>query len=86
VTPEVRKQIGVLDKAVARTGYLVGGEFSFADINLLPILYYIRQLPEGAEAFSAAQHLAAYYERHATRPSFVRTVPPSGPPRRAKPG
>jgi glutathione S-transferase len=85
VTPEVRKQIGVLDKAVARTGYLVGGAFSLADINLLPILYYVRQLPEGAAAFSAATHLAAYYEQHATRPSFVRTIPSAGPPRRVKP-
>jgi glutathione S-transferase len=86
VTPAVRHQIGVLDKAVARTGYLAGDQFSFADINLLPILYYVRQLPEAAEAFSAATHLAGYYERHAARPSFVRTIPPAGPPRRAKPG
>jgi glutathione S-transferase len=83
VTPAVRNQIGVLDKAVASTGYLAGDQFSFADINLLPILYYVRQLPEAAEAFSAAPHLAGYYERHAARPSFERTIPPAGPPRRA---
>jgi glutathione S-transferase len=86
VAPAVRNQIGVLDKAVASTGYLVGDQFSFADINLLPILYYVRPLPEAAEAFSAATHLAAYYERHAARPSFERTIPPAGPPRRATPG
>jgi glutathione S-transferase len=83
VTPAVRNQIGVLDKAVASTGYLAGDQFSFADINLLPILYYVRQLPEAAEAFSAARHLADYYERHAARPSFERTIPPAGRPRRA---
>jgi len=90
VAPAVRKQIGVLDRAVAATGYLAGDQFSFADINLLPILYYIRhyirQLPEAAEALAAATHLARYYERHAARPSFARTVPPAGPPRRATPG
>jgi glutathione S-transferase len=86
VTPAVRNQIGVLDKAVASTGYLAGDQFSFADINLLPILYYVRQLPEAAEAFSTATHLARYYERHAARPSFVLTIPPAGPPRRATPG
>ena len=85
VVPAVREQIGILDKAVAKTGYLVGDQFTFADINLLPILYYVRQLPEGAEAFAAAPHLAAYYEQHAMRPSFVRTIPPEGPPRRASP-
>ena len=85
VVPAVREQIGILDKAVAKTGYLVGDQFTFADINLLPILYYVRQLPEGAEAFAAAPHLAAYYERHAMRPSFETTIPPLGPPGRAEP-
>ena len=86
VMPAVREQIGVLDKAVAGTGYLVGDEFTFADINLLPILYRLGQAPEGAEALAAAPHLARYYERHAARPSFARTIPPAGPPGRAKPG
>ena len=86
VMPAVREQIGVLDKAVAATGYLVGDEFTFADINLLPILYRLGQAPEGAEALAAATHLARYYDRHAARPSFARTIPPAGPPGRAKPG
>ncbi|HTB36699.1 MAG TPA: glutathione S-transferase family protein [Reyranella sp.] len=83
VMPAVREQIGVLDKAVARTGYLVGEEFTFADINLLPILHRVRQAPEGRRAVAAAKHLSRYYERHATRPSFERTNPPAGPPGRA---
>jgi glutathione S-transferase len=86
VTPAVRAQIAILDKAVAATGHLVGDQFTFADINLLPILYYVRQLPEAADALAAAPHLAAYYDTHAARPSFVRTVPPAGPPRSARPG
>jgi glutathione S-transferase len=85
VTPALREQFGILDKAVAKTGYLVGDEFTFADINLLPILYYVRLLPEGAQALAAAAHLAAYYDRHAARPSFKSTIPPLGPPRRASP-
>ena len=84
--PALRAQIGVLDKAVAKSGYLVDDQFTFADINLLPILYRVRQFPEGAEALAAAPHLAGYYDRHAARPSFKRTTPPPGPPRRAKPG
>ncbi|HTB03494.1 MAG TPA: glutathione S-transferase family protein [Bradyrhizobium sp.] len=85
VMPDVRKQLGILDRAVAATGYLVGGEFSFADINLLPILFYIRRTPEGGEAFAGAPHLSAYYDAHAARPCFARTVPPIGPPRRTTP-
>jgi len=82
VMPAVREQLGILDRAVAATGHLVGGEFSFADINLLPILFYIRQTPEGGEALAGAPHLSAYYDAHAARPCFARTVPPIGPPRR----
>jgi glutathione S-transferase len=85
VMPAVREQLGILDEAVARTGYLVGDRFTFADINLLPILHRVGQFPEGAEALAATTSLTAYYDRHAARPSFVRTVPPSGPPGRAKP-
>jgi glutathione S-transferase len=81
VTPALREQIEVLDKAVAKTGYLAGDQFTFADINLMPILYYVRMPPEGAEALSRAANLAAYYERHAGRASFVNTTPPAGPPR-----
>jgi glutathione S-transferase len=80
VTPTVRLQLGVLDNAVSRTGYLVGDQFTLADINLLPILYYVRQLPEGATALAATTHLGRYYDRHAKRPSFVRTTSPLGPP------
>jgi glutathione S-transferase len=84
--PAVREQIALLDRAVAATGHLVGDHFTFADINLLPILYRFRQAPEGAETLAAARHLAFYYERHAMRPAFVRTIPPPGVPGRARPG
>src|SRR5882672_464481 len=80
MAPAIRQQIEILDDAVSRTGYLVGDQFTFADINLLPILYYVRQLPEGAAALATATHLAGYYDTHAARPSFTRTIPPPGPP------
>ena len=82
VMPMVREQLGILDRAVAATGYLVGDHFTFADINLLPILDRVRLAPEGAAALAAAPHLARYYDTHAARPSFARTVPPVGSPRR----
>jgi glutathione S-transferase len=85
VTPEAWMQLTVLDEAVAKTGYLVGDQFTLADINLLPILYYIRQLPAGATALAPETHLGRYYASHAARPSFVRTIPPVGPPSRVKP-
>jgi glutathione S-transferase len=83
VMPAVKGQLAVLDKAVADTGFLVGDAFTFADINLMPILHRLGQFPEGGPALAEAKNLAAYYKRHAERPSFTRTDPPSGPPKRA---
>jgi glutathione S-transferase len=83
ILPEVRVQVGILDRAVAPTGYLVGEQFTFADINLMPMLHRLGQAPEGAATLADAAHLSAYYKHHAARPSFVRTDPPAGPPARA---
>jgi glutathione S-transferase len=79
VMPTVREQVDILDKAVANTGYLAGDQFTLADINLMPILYYVRNLPEGGAAIGAAKNLSAYYERNAQRPSFKNTIPPPPP-------
>jgi glutathione S-transferase len=79
--PEI---IGSARSTYTRVVHLVGDLFTYADINLLPILDRVRLAPEGADALAAASHLAAYYEAHAARPSFARTIPPAGPPRRAK--
>jgi glutathione S-transferase len=84
VMPAIQEQLGVLDHAVAKTGYLVGDAVTVADLNLMPILYYIQRFPEGAAAVSGLPHLAAYYRRLAARPSFERTIPPPTPPRQAR--
>jgi len=82
VMPALTQQVAVLDKAVAG-GHLVGDEFTLADINLMPLLHRLKIPPEGAAALAAAKNLSAYYDRHAQRPSFLRTEPPAGAPRRA---
>jgi glutathione S-transferase len=81
VLPAMQKQIGLLDKAVAKTGYLAGDGFTLADINLLPILHYVQRCPEGAEMVKAAPNLAGYFARHAERPSFKASTPPPPPPK-----
>jgi glutathione S-transferase len=79
--PEMRKQAAILDKAVAKTGYLAGNGFTLADINLMPILFYVRQFPEGGEIIKSAKNLEAYFGRHSARPSFKNTMPPPPPAR-----
>ena len=83
VMPALNLQVAVLDRAVAPTGYLAGNSFTLADINLMPLLHRLKIPPEGAATLAAAKHLSAYYAHHAERPSFVRTEPPQGAPRRA---
>jgi glutathione S-transferase len=81
VLPAMQKQIGLLDQAVAKTGHLAGAGFTLADINLLPILYYVQRCPEGGEMVKAAGNLAGYFARHAERPSFKASTPPPMPGR-----
>jgi len=85
VMPALKDEIGLLDRAVAKGGYLAGDSFTFADINVMPILFYLQKFPEAAAAIAAAKPLAAYYERLAARPSFQNTTPPPPPARQARP-
>jgi glutathione S-transferase len=75
---KMKQQIPVLDAAVAN-GYLVGDSFTLADMNLMPILFYLGYFPEGAALLDGTTHLKAYFERHAARPSFKNTMPPPLP-------
>jgi glutathione S-transferase len=76
VLPDLHQQITILDTAVKNTGFLVTDRFTFADINLMPILHRVAQAPEGKDALAQAVHLSKYYEHHAQRDSFQRTRPP----------
>jgi glutathione S-transferase len=77
----MKKQVDVLDQAVAKTGHLVGDDFTLADINMMPILFYVGRFPEGKDMLGKAANLSAYVARHSGRPSFQNTMPPPPPPR-----
>jgi glutathione S-transferase len=83
--PRVREQLALLDRAVAATGFLVGDRFTLADIYVMAVLHYLKRLPESGQMLDASTPLGRYHETHAARPSFVRTIPPMGPPRRYTP-
>jgi len=86
VKAELQAHVQLLDRAVSRTGYLAGGSLSFADLNVMPILFYLQKFPEGSAAMAAAPRLAEFYERLSARPSFRNTMPPPPPPRQSTPG
>ncbi len=81
--PDVRAQLALLDDAVAAKNHLVGDQFTLADIYLLPMLHYLKLLPESGPKLAPSTALGRYLETHAARPSYIRTIPPLAPPRRA---
>jgi glutathione S-transferase len=76
VAPAVKQEIDLLDRAVAKGGFLAGDSLTFADINVMPILAYLKNFPEAGSAIAAAKSLSDYYDRLAARPSFQKTIPP----------
>jgi glutathione S-transferase len=72
----MKPQVEVLDRAVAKTGYLAGDGFTFADINILPMLFYVNRFEEGKALLAGATNLSAYMERHFARESFKKSTPP----------
>jgi glutathione S-transferase len=76
VLPVLRMHIEVLDKAVTNTGCLAGNDFTYADMNLLPVIAYLRDLPESSAILANAKELTKYFEQHSQRESFKATVPP----------
>ena len=85
ILPKVRQQLALLDKAVSGTGYVVGDGMTLADMFVLPMLHYLKLLPESGQMLAPSTSLGRYLETHAARPSYIRTIPPPGPPRRAAP-
>jgi len=83
--PVMEKQFGIIDQAVAKTCHLVGDSFTFADIDLMPILFYMHRPSESAEMLKSHKNLATYYAKHSERPSFKNTVPPPPPTQQSRP-
>jgi glutathione S-transferase len=79
--PKLESQFAMLDRAVADTGHLVGSSFTLADMNLLPMLFYLDKLPESGAMLRRTANLSGYYERHMVRASVREAVPPPFPGR-----
>jgi glutathione S-transferase len=79
--PKMEQHFAVLDRAVAKTGHLVGDGFTLADMNLLPILFFMAKAPESRAILRRSANLEAYAERHMARASLRDTVPPPFPGR-----
>lgn len=74
--PKIDYQLSVFDKTLAQTDFLAGAGASLADLLLLPILFYVKNTPEGGTAMGKVPAVGAWFERMAGRPSFAATLPP----------
>ncbi|HZT89632.1 MAG TPA: glutathione S-transferase family protein [Stellaceae bacterium] len=81
--PKMEPHFALLDRAVARTGHLVGDSLTLADINLVPILFYMNmsRLPESSAMLAAKPNLKGYFDRLMQRKSVADTIPPPMPQR-----
>lgn len=77
VLPDIEKQARILDRALAATGYLAGRGLTFADLNLVPIVNYVRMFEEGKAVVGKARNVGAWLERVMRRRSWIRTEPPA---------
>ena len=75
---KMEQQFPVMDKTVT-SGHLVGDAFTLADMNFMPILFYMNKFPESSALLAANRNLKAYFERHITRKSVQNAIPQSAP-------
>ena len=79
--PKIEPHLAALDKAVAATGFLAAGRFTFADMNAVPILYYLDRMPESGAILARMPKLKGYLAQHIERASIKATLPPPMPGR-----
>lgn len=77
VLPDVERQLDVIEDTLKKSAYLSGDGFSLADINLMPILFYLKGTQEAGARIDNSSTLTDYYERNAKRESFANTMPPA---------
>ena len=63
----LRAPFAVLDKTLARSGFIVGARFTVADINTAEVLRYAMPAPE---LFEAAPRVRAWLAARHARPAF----------------
>ncbi|WP_137177872.1 glutathione S-transferase family protein [Roseomonas sp. AR75] len=67
----LKAPFAVLDAALAKDGFVVGGRFTVADVNLAEVMRYAQPAPE---LFEAAPHVKAWLAACQARPAFQRMM------------
>ena len=76
--PRAEKALRVLDGALAGQAHFAGAEPSLADWFVLPLLHYLKMVPEGEKMLAAAPALVRWQAALDERESARETVPQFG--------
>lgn len=78
---EVRRQIQLIDEAVADGPFLLGAELTLPDLLLAPMMFYLSQTPEGGAMLKELRNIPRSGAAIGARKSYQETVPPPPPQR-----
>jgi glutathione S-transferase len=69
--PDIANTLAILTQQLGANNFLVGNQFSLADILLIPSLHYLTEAPHGAQLIAADSSLRDYVQRIVGRPAGV---------------
>lgn len=67
--PEVANTISILEKQLSDNDYLIGNQFTLADVMLMPVVHYLSVGPNNEELVSANSLVRTYVKRLLARPA-----------------
>jgi glutathione S-transferase len=74
--PEIRKVLTPIDRAIDGRDFVVGDSVTLADILLIPMVEYVKAMPEGKELISSFPNLRRATDKLARRSSYVAATQP----------
>lgn len=72
--PGIRRSLRILNENYGKTGYLVAGSLTLADLFLAPTLFYLARTPEGPDLLRKAPNVERGLKVISQRASFVKTL------------
>ena len=73
--PELKRQLALVDAALAESDFLAGSSYSLADMFLTPIMTYLSRLPESGEMLGELANIQRAGAAVTARASTAATMP-----------
>ncbi len=70
--PEIIKIVGILEQQLGEREFLVGDNFTLADVMLAPIVNYLVVAPQNSDLVSASSSVRRYAARMSARPAAAK--------------